>query len=226
MIRPAAALLASLLAVQLNLAAPADGCGPDLASSGLPAGAAARLEAAKRAAAPHARHAWRDVPAIHDDGTLNAYIEIPVGDSRKWEFDIARNRREIDRVLPAALGGYPINYGFVPQTFSYDGDPFDVLVTGPALEGGALLRTIVVGLFCMEDEKGPDAKVVASPLDARGGPRHPLDDATRARVARFFAIYRDHEGAEGKYSRVGGWDDAEEGRRLVALTARFFREGR
>ena len=46
------------------------------------------------------------------------------------------NRRAMDRTIPAEVGGYPVNYGFVPQTVSYDGDPFDVLVLGPPIEGG------------------------------------------------------------------------------------------
>ena len=47
------------------------------------------------------------------------------------------NARAIDRMMPVDVGGYPVNYGFVPQTISYDGDPFDVLVLGPPLAGGA-----------------------------------------------------------------------------------------
>ena len=44
---------------------------------------------------------------------------------------MSTNERAIDRIIPKAIGGYPVNYGFVPQTVSYDGDPFDVLVLGP-----------------------------------------------------------------------------------------------
>ncbi len=32
---------------------------------------------------------------------------------------MARNRRIVDRVLPREVGGFPVNYGFVPQTISY-----------------------------------------------------------------------------------------------------------
>jgi inorganic pyrophosphatase len=44
---------------------------------------------------------------------------------------MGKNARAIDRMMPESVGGYPINYGFVPQTVSYDGDPFDALGTRP-----------------------------------------------------------------------------------------------
>ena len=62
---------------------------------------------------------WRDTPPTNADGTVNAYIEIARGDRRKWEFDMRANARAIDRMMPEEVGGYPVNYGFVPQTVSY-----------------------------------------------------------------------------------------------------------
>src|SRR5689334_22533704 len=130
----------------------------------LPAHAVATLAKSLAAARHVATHAWRDTPPFNRDGTVNGYVEIARGDRRKWEFDMNANRRAIDRVLPESVGGYPVNYGFVPQTVSYDGDPFDVLVLGPPIEGGSLVRGAIVGLLLMNDEKGYDAKVVVSPL--------------------------------------------------------------
>ncbi len=96
----------------------------------LPATATARLASSLDAARPHTRSVWRDSPPTNADGTVNAYIEIARGDRRKWEFDINANARAIDRMIPEDVGGYPVNYGFVPQTISYDGDPFDAWSSG------------------------------------------------------------------------------------------------
>ena len=85
---------------------------------------------------------------------------------------MAANRLAIDRLISEEIGGYPVNYGFVPQTVSCDGDPFDVLVLGPPLPGGELVRGTIVGLMHMEDEKGLDSKVVISPIDNEGRPRY------------------------------------------------------
>ena len=88
-----------------------------------------QLSTSLGAATGHPRHIWRDTPPVNDDGTVNAYVEISRGDRRKWEFDMRANARAIDRVISEDIGGYPVNYGFVPQTVLYDGDPFDALVS-------------------------------------------------------------------------------------------------
>jgi inorganic pyrophosphatase len=191
-----------------------------VASNVLPATATAQLARSLEAARAHARHLWRDTPPRNADGTVNAYIEIPRGERRKWELDIGKNTRAIDRVIPESVGGYPVNYGFVPQTVSYDGDPFDALVLGPAIGGGETVRGVVVGLMYMEDEKGLDSKVVLS-LPGAGG--QPLDDLTASdqqRIGDYFKRYKEHE--IGAYSKVPGWGSVAEGRALVERTHAFF----
>jgi inorganic pyrophosphatase len=190
----------------------------------LPAPATKGLESSLKAARAHARHIWRDTPPTNPDGTVNAYVEIARGDRRKWEFDMGANERAIDRVIPEDIGGYPVNYGFVPQTVSYDGDPFDALVLGPALAGGSLVRGIVVGLMYMEDEKGSDSKVVLSPVAEGGGPRVELTPEDRERIAGYFRIYKRAE--PGAFSRVPGWGSVDDGRGHVAIAHAFFRECR
>jgi inorganic pyrophosphatase len=172
------------------------------------------------AAEPHPRQVWRATPPVSGDGTVNAYVEISRGDRRKWEFDIGANARAIDRMMPEALGGYPVNYGYVPQTISYDGDPFDVLVLGPALAGGTLVRGAIAGLLQMEDEKGLDSKVVVTPLTPAGEPAYALTAADQRRIADFFRRYKEHE--PGAFSKVGGWGTAADGRTFVAMTRAFF----
>ena len=136
------AVLALLIALQ---------AGPPAA---LPPEAAAKLRESLKQAAAHKQHLWRDTPPF--DGTLvNAYVEIPMGDRRKYEFDMAKNDRAIDRIIPEPLGGYPINYGIVPQTISYDGDPFDVLVLGPPAKGGELIAGVVAGACAPRRRRRP-----------------------------------------------------------------------
>ena len=190
----------------------------------LPVGATESLSKSLAAAKRYPRHVWRDTPPFRASGAVNAYIEIPRGEKRKWEFDMVANRRAIDRVMPADIGGYPVNYGFVPQTISYDGDPFDVLVLGPALPGGRTVHGVVVGLMLMEDEKGLDSKVVLSPLGRNGNPTHDLTPAVRERIAEYFRRYKRHE--PGKFSRVPGWGSPTAGRQHVEMTHAFFRECR
>ena len=83
----------------------------------------------------------------------------------------------------------------VPQTV-------DALVLGPPIEGGKTVRGITVGLMYMEDEKGPDAKVVLSRPGPDGQPLHDLTTSDQQRIAENFRRYKDHEA--GAYSRVAG----------------------
>lgn len=186
----------------------------------LPAAATTRLTESLAVAAKHRQHVWRDTPPINDDQTVNAYIEIARGDRRKWEFDMGTNARSIDRMIPPAIGGYAVNYGFVPQTISSDGDPFDALVLGPSRTGGTLVRGAVVGLMLMEDEKGPDSKVVLSVADREGRLQHQLTPAVQTEIAEYFKRYK--QGQPGMFSKVPGWGSIADGIEHVKTTHAFF----
>lgn len=190
----------------------------------LPASGSTQLAQSLAMAAAHATHAWRDTAPLNDDGTVNAYVEISRGDRRKWEFDMRANTRAIDRVMPTDVGGYPVNYGFVPQTVSYDGDPFDALVLGLPLEGGLIIRGVVLGVMFMADEKGLDSKVVLSTVDLAGRPTHQLTADDQERLGEYFRRYKRHE--RGKFSTVPGWGSAEQGRSYITTTHAFFEQCR
>jgi inorganic pyrophosphatase len=134
---------------------------------------------------------------------------------------MATNARAIDRMIPEKVGGYPVNYGFVPQTISYDGDPFDVLVLGPPIPGGRMVRGAIVGLMLMEDEKGHDAKVVISPV-ANGRPAHSLTESDRTTIGDYFQRYKLFE--TDKFSTVPGWGSMADGLAFVNVTHAFFQE--
>jgi inorganic pyrophosphatase len=190
----------------------------------LPPVATTRLADSLDASKPHVAHVWRDTPPINEDGTVNGYVEITRGDRRKFEFDMKANERAIDRMIPPSVGGYPVNYGFVPQTVSYDGDPFDILVLGPPLAGGSLVRGIIVGLMQMEDEKGLDSKVVISVAGPDGKPKYALTRAEQRRIGDYFNRYKRNE--PGAFSRVPGWGSAADGLAFVKTTHAFFTECR
>jgi inorganic pyrophosphatase len=212
------ALAAVLLIASVNAAAAQD------PPAVLPDKATSALAASLKAAAAHKKHIWTSLPPFNDDGTVNGYIEIARGDRRKYELDIAANKRKVDRIIPKELGGYPINYGIVPQTISYDGDPFDVLVLGPAIGGGRTVRGVIVGVMFMEDEKGLDSKVVISRVDRDGKPLHQLTPEIQREVGEYFKRYKDNQ--PGMFSKVPGWGTAEQGKAYVATTHLFFKNCR
>jgi inorganic pyrophosphatase len=190
----------------------------------LPASATSALATSLQKAAAHAKHVWRDTAPTNPDGTVNAYIEIARGDRRKWEFDMGANARAIDRMIPTDVGGYPVNYGFVPQTVSYDGDPFDALVLGPPLPDGQLARGVIVGVMFMEDEKGLDSKVVLSRAGENERPLHALTSQVQREIGDYFKRYKQHQ--PGAFSKVPGWGTAAEGLAYITTTHAFYRECR
>jgi inorganic pyrophosphatase len=195
--------------------------GPSVPPEVLPPPAVAKLRDSLKAAAAHKQHVWRDTPPF--DGLLvQGYIEIPRGERRKFELNMAKNAPVVDRIIPEKIGGYPVNYGIVPQTVSYDGDPFDILVLGPAIPTGALVKGAIVGLMHMQDEKGLDSKVVVSRVGADGKPLHQLTDADKTRIADYFDRYKRDDDDPNTFATVPGWGTAAEGLAFVRATHAFF----
>lgn len=150
----------------------------------------------------------RQVP---DD--INVVIEIPAhSDPVKYEVDKKSGMVMVDRFIGTSMF-YPCDYGFVPHTLSEDGDPVDVLVIAPfSLHAGVVVRCRPVGMLRMTDESGPDAKILAVPVD-KLTPRYQHvqkpEDLGRdllATIEHFFQHYKDLE--KGKWVKVDGWADA------------------
>ena len=72
----------------------------------------------------------------------------------------------------------------------------------------------------MEDEKGPDSKVVLSLPGGNGQPLHELTPARSGASADYFMRYKQHE--PGKFSKVPGWGSIAEGLAHVTRTHAFF----
>lgn len=142
---------------------------------------------------------------------INVVVEIPQGGLVKYEYDPETGVLMVDRFLETAMV-YPGNYGFVPQTLGEDGDPLDALVIAPTgIQPGAVVRCRPVAVLLMEDDKGPDAKIVAVPRNASAPAGLPA--ASRDQIAHFFAHYKDLD--EGKWSKILGWGEADEAEAMI-----------
>ena len=160
--------------------------------------------------------------AIGDDppADVNAVIEIPQGgEPVKYELDKASGAMFVDRFLHTAMF-YPGNYGFIPHTLSADGDPCDVLVVGQVpVVPGAVIRCRPIGALLMEDEAGPDEKIVAVPVDKL----HPfysgvstysdLPKILTDQIAHFFQHYKDLE--KGKWVTIVRWVGPDEAQDMI-----------
>ena len=95
---------------------------------------------------------------------VNALIEIPEGSRTKYELDKKTGLLKMDRVIHSSFH-YPINYGFIPQTYGLDNDPLDILVIcSQALQSLCLVEDKVIGNMQMIDSGEHDDKIIAVAL--------------------------------------------------------------
>jgi len=155
---------------------------------------------------------------MRDPRTIEVMIEIPKGSRNKYEYDHERGVMRLDRRLFSATV-YPADYGFVPDTLGEDGDPLDalVLLEDPTFPG-CVVEGRPVGVFWMEDEKGPDAKIICVPThepfwdqveDLDQVPASLLDE-----IAHFFDVYKMLE--PDKESSTKGYGNRDAAWKVIA----------
>ena len=141
---------------------------------------------------------------------VDVVVEIPRGSRNKYEFDHEHGIFRLDRRLFSATV-YPADYGFIPETLGEDGDALDalVLLDDPTFPG-CWVTARPVGVFWMEDDKGPDAKIICVPAndyrwdDVQGIENVPAP--MRAEIDHFFSVYKMLE--PGKHAATQGYDSA------------------
>lgn len=149
---------------------------------------------------------------------IEVVIEIPKGSRNKYEVDHDTGDVWLDRMLFTAAV-YPTDYGFFPGTLGEDDDPLDamVLLEEPSFPG-CHISARPIGVFCMADEKGPDAKILAVPAsdprwaditDVADLPAHVLDE-----IGHFFDVYKALE--PGKSTETIAWQGRADAERLVS----------
>jgi inorganic pyrophosphatase len=147
---------------------------------------------------------------------IEVVVEIPRGSRNKYEFDSQRGVFVLDRVLYSSVH-YPTDYGYVSGTLALDGDALDALVVvdEPTFPGCHIIAR-PIGVLDMQDEKGPDQKILAVPI---GDPRFTrmrdlgdIDPHWLLEIENFFQTYKT---LEDKQTEVVGWENAEAAFRLI-----------
>jgi inorganic pyrophosphatase len=148
---------------------------------------------------------------------VNAVIEIPRGQTNKYEYDKHLHVFRLDRNLYSPVH-YPGDYGFIPSTLSDDGDPLDVLVLVDAPSfTGCVMTVRPIGFLEMVDQGQGDEKVLAV------GTNNPIYKDVRdsgevyphllREIEHFFTIYKE---LEGKTTEMLGWRNAGRAREIIA----------
>lgn len=124
------------------------------------------------------RHLVRDYMPVDSSGNIHVVVEIPTGTNAKWEVDktTGQLKWEFKEGKPRIVSylGYPGNYGMIPRTLlpkelGGDGDPLDVIIPGPALPRGSVVKVRPIGVLKLLDGGEQDDKIIAVALDSHLG---------------------------------------------------------
>jgi inorganic pyrophosphatase len=105
---------------------------------------------------------WHHVsPHTKQADIVQGIIEIPKGSRAKYELDKESGLIKLDRVLYSSVY-YPVNYGFIPQSYCNDKDPLDILVLSMIeLTPMCIVAAKVIGVMQMVDSGETDNKIIA-----------------------------------------------------------------
>lgn len=180
-----------------------------------PTEAEALLLESLRAARDVPDHPWRDRTARPTSHVVRTRIETPKGAKEIRRLDLKTGRLRVDRSVVPRVGPIPVNRGFVPRSFAFDGDPLDALILGPPLSSGREVVGRLVGVLHIQDGYILDPQLVVAPM------RSPvrLSSNDKRAIARWFEAFL------GQEAKVTSWGDAEDARRLLDRALGFFDRG-
>lgn len=154
-----------------------------------------------------------------------AFIEIEKGSKNKYELDKETGLIMLDRVLFTSTH-YPMNYGFIPLTYSEDDDPLDIFVLcSQPIEKMSLVRCYPIGVITMLDRNEMDEKIIAIPFndpqynsytDISQLPNHLMDE-----LEHFLLVYKQLENKKVEVKKIGGSADAKQ---CIEKCMKAFRE--
>lgn len=157
---------------------------------------------------------WKDInPERIKPDNFIACIEIEQGSKNKYELDKETGFIILDRVLFTSTH-YPMNYGFIPLTYSEDKDPLDVFVLcSQPIEKLSLVQCYPIGVITMLDRNEHDEKIIAIPFndpqynnynDISELPKHIFDE-----LIHFLSVYKQLEGKNVDVQELGGKEEAK-----------------
>lgn len=144
---------------------------------------------------------------------LDVFVEISKGSNIKYEYDKEKKCIVCDRILHTPFA-YPFNYGFIPQTYSPDSDPIDVvIIMNESLIPGSMIKCKVIGCLETSDSEGIDPKLLVCPIK-KIDPKFKninniadIDPFILEQIKYFFTHYKD---LENKKVQVGEFMSKEQ----------------
>ncbi|TRO53670.1 inorganic diphosphatase [Candidatus Bathyarchaeota archaeon] len=168
---------------------------------------------------------WKEISAgDNPPKLLNMVIEVTSNSRDKYEYNSEWETFVLDRIIPSSVI-FPVEYGFVPQTWYEDDDPLDIMAMSfEPLEVGAVARVRVIGALIIEDEKGIDPKILSVLVnDARFEGYKDIADVHKhelKEIEEFFETYKRLE--PHKWTKIKGWKNSIEAMEIVDKAMKNF----
>jgi len=170
---------------------------------------------------------WRDIPAGGKPPSIvNVVVEVTSGSRDKYEYHLEWEAFVLDRVLHSSVI-FPVEYGFIPQTWYDDNDPLDIMVLSyEPLEVGCVIKARTIGALIMEDEEGEDPKILSVPTqDPRFDGFKDIADVhphLLREIQEFFETYKRLE--PKKWVRFKAWKNAEEAKKIISYAINLYKK--
>ena len=156
---------------------------------------------------------------------MNAVIEVISGSRDKYEYKQEWEAFVLDRVIPSSVI-FPVEYGFIPQTWSNDNDPLDIMVLSyEPLEVGCIVKVRVIGALIIEDEHGDDPKILSVLVnDARFDGYNDIQDLHNHKLKEIQEFYETYKRLEPhKWVKFKEWRNTKEARKIVDYSITQFK---
>jgi inorganic pyrophosphatase len=160
----------------------------------------------------------RGIPAGDDPPEIiNAVVEVISGSRDKYEYNWEWDAFVLDRVLYSSVI-FPVEYGFIPQTWYIDNDPLDVMILSyEPLEVGCVIKARPIGVLILEDEEGDDPKILSVPIkDPRFDGYKDVADVHShllKEIREFFETYKRLE--PKKWVKFKAWKGNAEAKKII-----------
>ena len=169
---------------------------------------------------------WKGIPPGDNPPViLNAVIEVISGSRDKYEYKHEWEAFVLDRVIPSSVI-FPIEYGFIPQTWSDDNDPLDIMVLSyEPLEVGCIVKVRVIGALIIEDEHGDDPKILSVLVnDARFDGYNDIQDVHEHKLKEIQEFYETYKRLEPhKWVRFKEWKALKNAKEIVDYSINQFK---
>jgi len=150
---------------------------------------------------------------------MEMITEIPKGLSNKYELikeKEGKGKWKLDRVLAGSLF-YPEEYGFIPKTLDYDGDPLDVICLNlKKTFPGCYIPIRIIGILEMIDKGEKDDKIIAvNDVEPRLSHINDIKDVNENKlneIKNFFLRYKE---LEKKKVIIGSFKDKKEAEKVL-----------